>query len=608
MNEVSIGRLQLPDFQRGWVWDDEHIAAVITSVARSFPIGAVMTLQTGGDVRFKPRPVEGATFTGEPPRPERLILDGQQRLTSMYQALMLNHAIRTRDTKRREVDVFYYVDIVKALGTPEDREQAVFSMPAVKRTTADFGRRVLLDLSTPKNECEAMMFPLNQTFTCEDWFDAFRDFWDGERTRQDLLRPFRKEFIDTFKTYAIPVIQLRRTASKEAVCRVFEKVNTGGVSLTAFELLTATYAAEDFNLREDWFGIPKATPAVKGRAARLADAGKVLEAIESTDFLQAVSLLYTAAGKAQTEAGQGGRGIPSAISCTRQSILDLPLAGYQSHAYQAEEGFRRARQFLWREKVFSGYDLPYRTQLVPLAAILISLGDRWNDAAVRSRVRNWYWCGVFGELYGGAIESRFSRDLPEVVAWALGGEVLPQTVDECNFVSDRLRTLQSRLSAAYKGLHALIIQRGGGRDWRTGAEVQEQSYFDESIDIHHIFPRLWCEKRGIGRSLFNSIVNKTALSATTNRFLQGDAPSNYLKRLEERQTLRPEQVDSFLVSHYIDPALLRNDDLPGMMVARAEALAAEIADATGRQVGGMPFANIFGGKLAADDTIEEVAA
>jgi hypothetical protein len=128
---------------------------------------------------------------------------------------------------------------------------------------------------------------------------------------------------------------------------------------------------------------------------------------------------------------------------------------------------------------------------VPLAAILISLGDRWNDAAVRARGRNWYWCGVFGELYGGAIESRFARDLPDVVAWALGGEKLPQTVDECNVVADRLRTLQSRQSAAYKGLHALIMQRGSARDWRTGADVQEQTYFDESIDIHHVFPRAW---------------------------------------------------------------------------------------------------------------------
>ena len=346
---------------------------------------------------------------------------------------------------------------------------------------------------------------------------------------------------------------------------------------------------------------------MKGRAVRLAEAGKVLEAIASTDFLQAVSLLYTAAGKALTEDGKGGRGIPSAISCTRQSILDLPLAGYRDHADRAEEGFRRARQFLWGERVFSGYDLPYRTQLVPLAAILTSLGERWNNAAVRARVRNWYWCGVFGELYGGAIESRFARDLPQVVAWALGGDKPPDTVDECNFVADRLRTLQSRQSAAYKGLHALIMQRGGARDWRTGAEVQEQTYFDESIDIHHVFPRAWCEnpRRRIERGLYNSIVNKTALSATTNRFLGGDAPSTYLKRLQEKQSLSPEQIDGLLRTHYIDPNLLRTDDLIGMMVARAEALAAEIADATGRPVAGASFADVFRNRKAPDDDAEE---
>ena len=608
LSEVAAGRLQLPDFQRGWVWDDEHIAAVITSVARNFPIGAIMTLQTGGEVRFKPRPVEGVAFAGKPPEPERLLLDGQQRLTSMYQALNLKQAIRTRDSKRREVDVFYYVDIQKALGTPEEREQAVFSIQHARRIAEDFGRRTLLDLTTPEREYEAAMFPLNQTFSCEDWFDGFRDFWRDDRVKQDLLRPFRREFIDVFKSYAVPVIQLRRTASKEAVCRVFEKVNTGGVALTAFELLTATYAAESFNLREVWVGYSKATPPVGGRAARMAKAGKVLEAVENTDFLQAVSLLHTAAGKALTEAGQGGRGIPSAISCTRQSILDLPLAGYRNHADRAEEGFKRARQFLWREKVFSGYDLPYRTQLVPLAAILVSLGAQWNDAVVRARVRNWFWCGVFGELYGSAIESRFARDLPEVVAWALGGEVLPQTVQDCNFFADRLRTLQSRQSAAYKGLHALIMQRGRALDWRTGAEVQEQTYFDESIDIHHVFPRAWCEKRGIGRGLYNSIVNKTALSAPTNRFLGGDAPSTYLNRLQERQKLGPEQIDALLHTHFIDPARLRADDLSGMMVARAAALAAEIADATGRPVTGASFADIFGSRTTPEEAGEEMAA
>jgi hypothetical protein len=586
LREVGQGKIQLPDFQRGWVWDDEHICSVITSVSRSFPIGAVMTLVTGGEVTFKPRPVEGVEFAGARPAPERLVLDGQQRLTSLYQALNLRRAIRTRDDRQRETDRWYYVDMLKALGTPEEREQAVFSVPTDKQVKRDFGRVILLDLSSPEKEYAAQTFPLNLTFTYDDWFEGFRDHWEADKVVRKRLDRFRQEFIDVFKSYSLPVIQLRKNASKEAVCRVFEKVNSGGVALTAFELATATYAADGYNLREDWFGSGTGKQRLKGRAERLAEAGPVLRAVENTDFLQAVALLCTAARRAEArDAAASGRDLP-AISCTRQTILTLPLEGYRAHADRAEEGFRRARQFLWREKVFGSYDLPYRTQSVPLATTLVSLGERWKDDAVRRKVRQWYWCGVFGELYGSAIESRFARDLPEVVAWALEDGSTPQTVLDCNLSAERLRTLRSRLSAAYKGLHALVMQRGGARDWRTGAGVDEQTYFDEAIDIHHIFPRAWCDKRGIDPGIYNSIVNKTALSSGTNRSLQGDAPSVYFRRLQQQQHMPPERVDSYVATHFIEPGLLRADDFAGMMEDRARRLAEVIEEATGRQVSG----------------------
>src|SRR5882672_8474189 len=83
LDEIVEGKIQLPDFQRGWVWDDEHIRSLLVSIARSFPIGAVMLLETGGDVRFQVRPVENLIFDGKIPDPEKLILDGQQRLTSL---------------------------------------------------------------------------------------------------------------------------------------------------------------------------------------------------------------------------------------------------------------------------------------------------------------------------------------------------------------------------------------------------------------------------------------------------------------------------------------------------------------------------------------------
>src|SRR5471032_1908472 len=92
-------KTQLPDFQRGWVWDDLHIRSLLASVSMSYPIGAVMMLQTGNpDVRFQPRPVEGAR--PDPPRePERLVLDGQQRLTSLFQSLSMGEPVATRDAR-----------------------------------------------------------------------------------------------------------------------------------------------------------------------------------------------------------------------------------------------------------------------------------------------------------------------------------------------------------------------------------------------------------------------------------------------------------------------------------------------------------------------------
>jgi uncharacterized protein with ParB-like and HNH nuclease domain len=64
LRSIRDGRTQLPDFQRGWVWDDEHIRSLLASVSMSYPIGAVMMLQTGNPaVRFQPHAVEGG-----PPR------------------------------------------------------------------------------------------------------------------------------------------------------------------------------------------------------------------------------------------------------------------------------------------------------------------------------------------------------------------------------------------------------------------------------------------------------------------------------------------------------------------------------------------------------------
>ena len=86
-----------------------------------------------------------------------------------------------------------------------------------------------------------------------------------------------------------------------------------------------------------------------------------------------------------------------------------------------EYGFKKTAQLLAEEKIFAPRFLPYATQLIPLSCICATLSNQIDNASIKEKVLRWYWCGVFGELYGGANETRFSQDLPDVVDWVNGG-------------------------------------------------------------------------------------------------------------------------------------------------------------------------------------------
>lgn len=548
LQSIKDGKIQLPDFQRGWVWDDDHIKSLLGSISLSYPIGAVMMMETGNaDVRFKPRPFEGVEIDGSV-EPERLILDGQQRLTSLLLSLYIRKPVETMDARRKPIKRWYYIDMYKALEPQNDREDAIISLPEDKEIR-NFRGEVVEDYSTKEKEYESGLFPMCEVFDCSEWRSEYNKYWNYDPAKVRLFDEFEKEIIKRFEQYQIPVIVMRKETPKEAVCQVFEKVNTGGVVLTVFELLTATYAADDFNLRADW-----------EKRWQLLRQYKVLSGMRNDDFLQTVSLLAT--HERRREAISNGADIERApaISCKRKDILRLTLEEYNKWADLAENGYVKAARFINKQKIFSSQDLPYRTQLIPLSAILVLLGERTESDFVQKQLARWYWCGVFGELYGSAVETRFAKDLPEVLGWIDGGEE-PTTIREANFVPSRLLTLRTRNSAAYKGLFNLLM-RDGCLEFRSGEPIDLQMYFDDRIDIHHIFPRAWCERHGINQRCYDSIVNKTAIGAKTNRIIGGNAPSVYLDKIQQNSGLDEGRMNEILQSHVIDPQALRKDTTP----------------------------------------------
>lgn len=105
--------------------------------------------------------------------------------------------------------------------------------------------------------------------------------------------------------------------------------------------------------------------------------------------------------------------------------------------------------------------------MVGLAAVFAVLDKREKTAKAKQQLAQWFWSVVFGELYGSSTESRLARDVPELVDWIRGIAGKPRSLDEAVFQSVRLQSLRSRLSAAYKGLHALLMTEGC-RDFVTG--------------------------------------------------------------------------------------------------------------------------------------------
>lgn len=592
MANVGNGKIQLPDFQRGWTWDDDRIRGILASLTQGYPMGAIMNLQFGSEsVRFKYRTIEGVKVKDVVP--EYLVLDGQQRLTSMWRSTCSKDPVETVTVKKNEISRYYYLDMNMCLDDNADRFDAIVSVPADRVVRTNFNREVVKDLSTRELEYKNEMFPLNIIFDSnerEDWADGYKDYYEYDKEYREKYNRFRKEIIEVMTGYKLPVIKLDKSTPREAVCKVFENVNTGGVALTVFELVTATFATYGFDLREDW---KKCKEIIWGKHEPLNT--DVMYSVEESSFLQTVTLYSSFLRKDKAE----DKTKAPAISCKRKDILDLSMNEYKENKAAVLEGYRLARKFLFSQYVFRQRDLPYATQLVPLAAICAVIGQSvFDKPKTQDILSHWFWCGIMGEMYGGANETRYALDIDDVVRAVRGEDVAIRTINASFFSATRLLSLQTRNSAAYKGIMALIY-REQSRDFMKGITMDVVKSMDESPDIHHIFPEAYCANL-YKREKWNSIVNKTPILPASNRSIGGSAPSIYLKKIMRDAAIDEAQLKKRIESHLINYDALAADDFETYFVDRAKKLLTIIESAMDKKVadrGSEQTINAFGCSL-----------
>lgn len=578
LREVDRGELQLPEFQRNWTWDDERIVNIIASLTQGYPMGALMQLECGGDFKLKYRAFEGTS--GIDREPDNLVLDGQQRLTSLYCSLYAKNPVSTKNIRGQAIMRYYYLDMRKCLDEDCDRADAVISVSGdpkhnPRQITEDIGRTVVLDLTTREKEIEQLIFPANLLFDSDErnrWFKQFAMTYGFDSEEYGLWERFEEDIINTVKGYKVPVITLLKETPREAVCKVFENVNTGGVSLTVFELVTASFATYDFDLRGSWDGYvrPKVLGGEDGSFVT-----DLMEGVDATAFLTSMTL-FTTFKKKMTGDGY--------TRCKKKDVLALGFDDYKANLDALVDGFEMARAFLVGERIFRMRDLPYTTQIIPLAAACAYIGRKtFSVVSTKNVLRRWLWCGIFGEMYGGANETRYANDIEDLVDEIEGRPSQMRTVNAAYFQATRLLGLQTRNSAAYKGVMALVF-RENALDFIDGEQMTNVKAISTPPDIHHIFPKAYCEKTGLPRERWNSIVNKTPLIASTNRTIGGVAPSRYLPKVKSEGQIDDAELRKRIESHLIDYDALAADDFDAYFIDRAKKLLDAIERAMGKAV------------------------
>lgn len=561
--QIQQGKILLPDLQRSFCWADEQVKELLASVSLAHPVGAVLLLQMGNsNVKFKPRLIEGVSLE-KAPDPEKLILDGQQRSTALFMSLFSEQPVLIQEKRSQKIQQrWYYIDIEAALDPNLEREEAIISLPTTRIKTGNGGS---INCSTSEREFEMLMFPVAQVFKYQNWRAAFSKYWKYDSEKLELIDRFESEMIEKFEHYQVPIILLRPELSKQAVCKVFEKINTISSELNFFDLTTAFFASEDFSLRDDF-------EVIKQRLQKF----PVLQGVRNIDWLQTVTLIATYYRRLNAIKNSPESKLP-AVGCRRRDVLNLSLNEYQALSEITKTGYEEAARFLHGLRIVSHEDNAYPVQLVALAGILSVTG--FPNEQMRSKLEQWWYCGIFGEMYVAWHDSRAARDMVQVPAWLEGGTV-PSTVELASFAQERLLSVSRRNGAVYKGLNALI-RRNGAIDFSSGEALSDVKFFDGAIESHHIFPEAWCKQQGIEASKYNCLVNRTPLSETTNRFIGGKAPSAYLEK-QVQQGIPKRRLNEILRSHLIEPDTLWDDDFNTFFELRTKALLDLIFPAMGK--------------------------
>jgi hypothetical protein len=533
LQPIDDGEIVLPVFQRPFVWMRDDIKDFLVSILKGYFVGSFLFIDVDSEnTPFAFRSIEGVRKKPEELRPKYMILDGQQRLTSLYYAFACPE-IPLKFTKK---PYKFYLDLNNLIN--DDIDNAISSKRCDQCS----------DYDNIDNQFEKRIIPFSRINDWDKWIEEYIEkighSWKNEDYKKFIrfTLPRWSKYINTLRNAKVTIIQIPKVHSDDnkgisEVCAIFEKMNSTGVRLTVFDLL----AARLFKFKDE-----------KGNRISLQDLW--LDAIKNhlliegfsngeTDLYGVFALRFIA--------------LKRDLEVKGKTIINLERKDFETDWELAIDYIEKALRRII-DTADGGFGainsrwMPYTTMVPVLAALLWKIDNDRLDHRSLKYVQKWYWSSVFLERYAGAVETTTKRDYDDLIEVFKDPSYIPDAFAEVDreILKNTGFNLKetARINSIYKGVMNLIALEGA-KDFRMDISIELSL-----LDDHHIFPQAYLKSikdkemnQKYSKDKINCVLNRTLISTETNKSISGKKPSEYV------QSIIPlREKERILKSHFIN--------------------------------------------------------
>ncbi len=492
--DIDTGRIKIPQFQRDFVWDKRQTARLIDSLIKGFPIGTFIFWKTKDTLR-EVRNIGNITLP-ETPEGEFVyyVLDGQQRITSLY-------AVRKGIRITRQGKTVDYHDIVIDLeADPDSDESVVFAQPLDDRTTI-----------------------------------SVYELLNGSLT--SLLSKYSPEHLEKIeiyqkrlKGYDFSAIEIANYPI-DIACEVFTRINTGGTPLSLFEIMVAkTYDVQrGFDLAHEYEWLIDNNGA---NEKDLEDAG--FETVPSSTVLQCIAI----------NVGEG--------RVRRQDILRISRDDFIDAWPVVKDGIFHAVDYIRRyQRIPVSRLMPYYALLVPLTYFFVQNRGEPPTPRQHKLLTQYFWWAALSNRFSSAVETKLYQDRQRMDA-ILREEQPDYRGEELSLTLDDLRWRWFSTGDAFSMAIVCLLAYFQPRSFASDALVNlDNSWLKaaNSRNYHHFFPKAWLRKQGFKDWQANSVLNITLVDDYLNkRKIRARAPGDYMREFAAQN---PNLSDT-MKTHLID--------------------------------------------------------